>query len=116
MPHNSDCGVYKVEVVGGDRAVACGNCDDWYHTASIYIGKALYKGLDSPNVFWICNKCLDIVNEILHRNREVQKVSLSDTAIGEPRNDAKNNSDIIQSENNNNELEIMVSKNKTGSP
>ncbi len=113
MPHNSDCGVCKVEVVGGDRAVACSNCDDWYHTACTDISKSLYKKLDSPNVLWICTKCVDIVNKTFSKNREDQKASILEVTIDEPRKDVKIKNDKIQSINNN-KLEIMVDKNITG--
>ncbi len=46
MTHDSDCGACKVEVSEGERAVACENCDDWYHTARVDVSKALYKDLD----------------------------------------------------------------------
>ncbi len=53
------------------------------------MSKTLYKGLSSPNVLCVCNKCLDIVKETLSQNRELQSSMISDTAIG-PRNDINN--------------------------
>ncbi len=69
------------EVTEGERAVACEKCDDWYHTSRMDVSQALYKGLYSPYVLWICSKFLDKVKKTLSKTRDVQSSVISDTDI-----------------------------------
>ena len=39
------------------HAIACDNCEGWYHTNCIDMGSHIYHALAKPDVSWICCQC-----------------------------------------------------------
>ena len=51
------CNICGNEVDWDQKAVACDNCSDWYHTSCMHINSYHYNLLRKSNISWICNNC-----------------------------------------------------------
>ena len=52
------CNICGNEVDWDQKAVACDNCSDWYHTSCMHINSYHYNVLQTTNISWICNNCV----------------------------------------------------------
>ena len=51
------CGVCDKACRWNQKAVACDNCDQWYHADCMGISNSMYESLSNTSVSWICSKC-----------------------------------------------------------
>ena len=51
------CNICGNEVDWDQKAVACDNCSDWYHTSCMHINSYHYNVLQKSNISWIYNNC-----------------------------------------------------------
>ena len=51
------CGICSKACTWKDRAVACDDCDVWFHTSCLGMNSLVYKGLSGNNVSWHCWTC-----------------------------------------------------------
>ena len=81
MPYNSDCACCKKEVSlrAGRKisGISCNRCVDYYHLSCVKIDKAIKNILDNANIFWVCQACIDAVQEFMNDGRE-NHISASD--------------------------------------
>ena len=56
-PPRYSCGLCSKTVRSNQRALACDECNVWYHTNCVDIGNSTYSQLQVENAFWFCESC-----------------------------------------------------------
>jgi hypothetical protein len=51
------CQTCNKAVTWRQRAVACDNCNLWYHANCMGMNSAIYKALEPSNASWTCCQC-----------------------------------------------------------
>ena len=51
------CQICNRAVKWKQEALACDNCDGWYHVECMKMPSAVYKALAKPNASWVCCTC-----------------------------------------------------------
>ena len=98
------CGVCSKACKWGQRAIACDECDQWFHLACMGMNSSIYEHLGNTSVSWYCASC----NKPNHNTTVYDSIILS----------CSNSFSVLgsQSSNGSSTLDTSLDSNTIGSP
>ena len=94
-PIKYPCGVFSKACRWNQKALACDDCDQWFHTACMGVSNSAYDNLANTSVSWYCTNCnrpnhstlpYDLSSSVANRFSSLQPDSFNSTisSIGSP--------------------------------